>query len=158
MWHCTKASGNCTYSDRADDTDVALRRGMSLEAAALEIRRSKSAIQKILILDRYVEFVKAKRGRKLHEEVEADPFLRSLKDIGFAWNDLFGMTLTLFVELCRKKNYKAFVKENKAIGKFKLASILGLREAVLKKVSNRSKSFGRKKKPIAVVINQSPKR
>jgi len=158
MWNCTKASGNCAYSDKADEDDVAVRRGMSLEASSLEVRRSKAAIQKIMVLDRYVDFLKSKKKDVTNENVEADPYLNSLRDVGFAWNDMFRMNLTLFVELCRKKNYKAFIRENKAVIKFKLASILGVREAVVKKVMNRSKTFRKKKTPIAVVIHKMPQR
>ena len=146
MWRNTKKEGNCGYDEKADDTERAIALGMSLEEAALEIRRSKNAIQKIMVLDKYVDFVRTRIPKvDIATEIYEDTFLNHQVGLGLVWNEMFNMNLPLFVELCRRTNYKAFLKAHPGMTKFKLASILGVRESVLVKVVNRCKSLVRKK-------------
>lgn len=151
LWHDAAKPGKCGFSERADETDQAVKLGMSLEEMSAEVRRSKAAIQKILILDKYIEHVRQEIQEKPSRlsALEADHFLASLKGKSLAWNPLFKMDLQVFVELCRKQNYKTFVKKNEGMVKIKLASILGLRESVIHKVVARNKVLSRKKNTLS---------
>lgn len=160
LWYSPKARANCSYKEKADENDKALHLGLSLEEAALETRRAKGNIQKILVLDKYVEFVREKgkwKNERLKDLLNQDAFILSLRDKGLVWDELFHMSVPLFVELCRKKNYKDFVKENKSVVSYKLSSLLGLRESMIEKVNSRYNSLVRKKRPLAVVIKSNQK-
>lgn len=151
LWHDKKKAGNCGFNERGDETDQAVKMGLSLEEMSQEVRRSKSAIQKIMILDKYVEFVRASAAKKerRREALESDIFLQSLIGKSLAWNPIFKVDMQLFVEMCRKQNYKAFIKANKGMVKMKLASILGVRESLVQKVVNRNKALSRKTKTLS---------
>lgn len=148
MWHDTKSKGNCAYRVSADETDLGQIKGLSIEDSALQARRAKASIQKILVLDKYVDFIRSRvtkeQEARLKDLVESDVFLVSLREKTQVWNDLFHMNMAIFVEACRKKQFKDFVKENKAIASYKVSSLLGLRESMLEKVDARYRSLMRK--------------
>lgn len=139
----------CGYTEAATETDLALQKGIPIDNAFLESRRAKSAIQRVLVLDKYIDWVRSNatfaKKEQVKDNLEKDVLLNSFKDKTLAWSNLFHMNMCLFVEVCRKRNYRLFVKKNPAISSYRLESLLGLREGNLKKIESRYRSLVRRK-------------
>lgn len=154
MWN---VGGSCAYRKNAEDIDLGLAKGMTLNQTVAEIRRAKGQIIRILVLDEYVNWCvdKYKIKKSLNKRLEKNEFvLNAFNKTSLA---KFPQTISKyhFCLLCKKSTYEKFCKERKNSQKLKIASTIGLREKTLDKIRKTLRTESVKNKSKKVKQNET---
>lgn len=132
--------GVCKYQDNLEELELGVIRGMSFSEVSTEVRRAKTKIINVLILDKYVDFVK----ENYPENALASRKLAFQQDIVFARKKsvitqglkagVFKLTDYQFAVCCSSKVFSDFRKANPNLTRVALTTLTGLREVALTRV------------------------
>lgn len=133
MWN---VNGNCVYRKNAEDIDLGLAIGMSLNQTVAEIRRARGQIIRILILDEYINWCmdKYRLKKSVNKRLEKNTFVCEAFDKTSLSKFPQKISKYHFCLICKKSTYEKFCKERKNSQKLKVASTIGLREKTLDKL------------------------
>lgn len=134
MWN---KRGECLYNPNTKEIIFAESKGISIKAALNEIRSAKSKITKIIILEKYIEWLKKEKRikKKLSQSLSENEYIVSAFNESYLTDAVFGgVSYSQFCEACRVKNFDKFLSENKGIGKISLPATIFIREKKLQKI------------------------
>ena len=136
MWN---AKGNCCHSSEITEIELGEFKGMLINDSLLELRRAKSNIIKIMVLDKYLDFVVTNNilKDKLNRRINKSSVIKEMKMKSRVHNPVFNLSGYHFCLSCNKKVFADFLKLNPDLSKYKLATLIGLREHSLSAVSQR---------------------
>lgn len=138
MWN---HEGTCHYKAEASELDLGELKGLSIRKSLLEVRKAKSNITKILILDKYVTWVSEKypEKEKYSRRLQRDGYVTEAFKASRLDNEAFKISLHHFCLLSKGSVFKKFIEEFPELKRNKLPSILGLRENTISKVKKQFK-------------------
>lgn len=140
MWN---HEGSCNHKANASELDLGEVKGMRLDKTLLEVRKAKSSIVKILILDKYATWVSEhyKEKEKYSRRLGRDPYVTEAYKNSrvFGYSSVATVSLHKFCLLCKASVFNKFIEEFPELKKNKLPSIVGLRENSISKVRKQFK-------------------
>lgn len=151
MWNV--GEGECFYKENISGIVLGNKKGFSVDKSKDLIRKKQLRIEKGLLLDKYIEFIKENNLVNKNHNNRKDLIRVCAKINTFAWNKVFGLDVATFTALCSQKNFNLFCKNNGLNAS--LTAVLGIKSAHKEMVQNRlKKRAARKRVKENKVINE----
>jgi hypothetical protein len=158
MWN---ASNQCKYKPDISELKLAELKGINTLDALLEVRRAKTNITKILVLDAYASWVieNYKNKEKYDKRLKVKTIVRFNRERSKLNSEVFDRIGGYhFYRMCQSKTFAKFQKDKPEIRKHNLSSLIGLRETALNAVAKAGDKItrrGKYRKPKKVDSNEN---
>lgn len=116
MWYAEKCDNNCALlSNSTHEVDIADFKGLTIVEGYRETAKARKAIQNILILDKYYNWIKESKFKKIKSKgiKEIRSYAKGIREeslLAKSNKRLFDLRLSQFIQLTLLSNYEEFLK------------------------------------------------
>lgn len=132
MW--SNGNGGCFYRRGMEPEDLGSERGVNAKMVAMQVRKGKSEINRLLILESYIQFVKEKLAaqskKRLARKIRTDEKIAALVETSKIYRILqshFSVDNFIMSQLCDGKLYSEF-SQRLGIKPPNVVTLTGIRE------------------------------